>query len=51
MGERILNLILKLAVLGAIAFLAYAIFSDNIKDFHITVSQNSIEINSAYYKD
>ena len=51
MGERILDLFFKLAILGAIIFLVGMVFSKNIKDFHIAVDRNSIEINSAYYME
>ena len=51
MGEQILDLFFKLAILGAIIFLISMIFSENIKDFHIAVDRHSIEINSVYYME
>ena len=51
MDEQKLDFVLKLVMLGFVIILVYITFSKDIKDFHITIDQNGIEINSAYYKE
>jgi hypothetical protein len=51
MDEQKLDFVLKLVILGFVIILVCITFSKDIKDFHITIDQNGIEINSAYYKE
>nr|DAZ34954.1 MAG TPA: hypothetical protein [Caudoviricetes sp.] len=51
MDEQKLDFFLKLVMLGFVIILVCITFSKDIKDFHITINQNGIEINSAYYKE
>ena len=51
MVELILILILVLVVLGVVCYLTHNIFSKNTKEFHVTIGQNGIEIQSTFYKE
>lgn len=50
MLELILEFILNLVVLGLGYYLVHSIFSKNTKDFHCSVDQNGLEVNSTFYE-
>ena len=47
----ICDLILKLAVLGGLVYLVHNIFSKNTKDFHCSVDQNGLKVDSTFYEE
>lgn len=51
MVELILEFILKFAILGLGYYLVHNIFSKNTKDFHCSVGQNGLNIDSSFYEE
>lgn len=51
MVELILNFILKFVVIGLGYYLVHSMFSKRMKNFHLSVDQNGIRIESSFYKD
>lgn len=50
MVELILTYILKFVMLGLGYYLVHNIFSKNTKDFHCSVDQNGLRIDSSFYE-
>lgn len=50
MGEWF-EFILYLVVLGLAFYIVHNIFSKNTKDFHFSVDQNGMKIDSTFYED
>lgn len=50
MVELVLNFMLKFAILRLGYYLVHNIFSENTKDFHCSVDQNGLEIDSSFYE-
>lgn len=50
MVELVLNFVLKFEILGLGYYLVYNIFSKQTKDFHCSVDQNGVKIDSSFYE-
>lgn len=51
MVETILDVILKLVVLGLGFYVVNRIFSKKTKKFHMTINHDGLEVDSAFYKE
>lgn len=50
MVETLLNFVLKIVMLGLGYYLVHSIFSENTKDFHCSVDQNGLKVDSTFYE-
>lgn len=49
--EIVLDFILKLAVIGLGYYLVHNVFDKSTKEFHCSVDQNGVEIDSTFYEE
>jgi hypothetical protein len=51
MEEQLLEFIVKLVEIGLGYYLVHNVFSKRTKDFHASVDQNGVKVDSSFYKE